>query len=376
MVLMSASISAATMKGFDASFYGWLKVSSTFSDAALASFNNINMVAPTHAVAQTRPQDKESRLGFQTHQSRIGTRLKKDAMTAHFEIDFVDFSKSTPTTQMVPRIRIAAVTYSWNDQKVIIGQDWDLFSPVNPFTFNYVGGYFMAGNVGFMRQQAQYIKTMGKYELGGALGLANSNPTLGDSDVELGKAPSYALRLTRKLDKGRIGLSGIYAHVEYLNGSQTSHDSYAANLFYEQEFTGMTVKTEAYYGQNTANIGLLGIGKGTSASDVKEYGTHITASYKLGEKSSLFGGVGYAAIDNKSELLPFAPQGDSLKTSVITAPGVRKNLVVRVGYDYLITEDFSFLTELSRYETESKITDNSYKTKIAGSIEAGVQLRF
>lgn len=373
---MTTAASADTIKGFDMSLYGWIKASAMYSSGAIASFNNINVVAPTHAVAQTRTQDKTSRLATQTQQSRVGTFLKKDMISAQFELDFVDFNKSTPTTQMNPRLRIAAVTYSWDNQKVVIGQDWDLFSPVNAFTFNYVGNYFLAGNLGFMRQQFQYLRTVADYELAGAVGLATSNPTLGDSDLELSKSPSYALRITRKLNKGRIGLSGIYAHLEYLVGEQTSHDSYAGNIFYEQDFSRFSIKSEAYYGQNTANIGLLGLGKGTSTSDVKEFGGHLTGAYKLNEKNSVYGGLGIAIADNKSEITPFAPQGDTLKTSAITSPGVGQNLVVRVGYDYKITDDFSFITELSRYETESKLTDDNYKTKVVAALETGIQLRF
>ena len=154
LVLFISAASASTQKGFEAEVYGFIKSSSIYSSEALASFNNINLSAPTHAVAQKNASDKVSRLSFQTQQSRVGFNLKKgDQLSAKLEFDFIDFAKSSPTTQMNPRVRIAAVNYVWENQKVIIGQDWDLFSPVTSFTFDYVGLYFMAGNTGSIKSR-------------------------------------------------------------------------------------------------------------------------------------------------------------------------------------------------------------------------------
>ena len=176
LLLFISGASASTQKGFEAEAYGFIKASSIYSSEALASYNNINLSAPTHAVAQTKAAEKVSRLSFQTQQSRVGFNLKKgDRLSAKLEFDFIDFAKSSPTTQMNPRVRIAAVTYVWENQKVIIGQDWDLFSPVTSFTFDYVGLYFMAGNTGFMRQQLQYLNTQGNWEFGTAIGMAGNN---------------------------------------------------------------------------------------------------------------------------------------------------------------------------------------------------------
>lgn len=127
VMAVSASAHAASLNGFEVTPYGFLKASGMYSDKALASFNNINLSAPTHAVAQTRSQDKTSRFSFQTQQSRIGATIVKDKIQSRFEFDFLDFNKSSPTTQMVPRVRIASVTYQWGDNKVLIGQDWDFF---------------------------------------------------------------------------------------------------------------------------------------------------------------------------------------------------------------------------------------------------------
>ena len=366
------SAHAATQKGFDAEFYGFVKASAMYSSEAVGSFNNINMSAPTHAVAQTTSADKTSRMGFQTAMSRAGVNLKKDEhLSAKLEFDFIDFSKSSPTTQMNPRVRIAAITYAVDNHKFIIGQDWDLFSPVNAFTFDYVGMYFQAGNVGFMRQQAQYLNTQGKWEFGGAVGMAGNNPGITDSDLELGKAPTYSGRVSYALSSGRMGLSGIYGRLKYA-ANDSHHESYGLNAFLENTFGETSVKTEAYYGQNLNNIGSLGIGKGNAANDVKEYGAHLSASYKVTATNVPFAGVGLARIDNTKSLPSFShPVG-----AVISAPGISSNFLSRVGWEYKVTEDFSWISEVSRYETTSKLTATNNQTNIAYGLESGVQLRF
>lgn len=370
-VLSISSAQAVSQKGFETEFYGFIKASSMYSSEALASYNNINLSAPTHAVAHTKNADQRGRMSFQAQQSRAGVNLKKDELSAKLEFDFIDFSKSSPTTQMNPRVRIASVTYAVENHKFIIGQDWDLFSPVTSMTFDYVGLYFMAGNTGFMRQQAQYLNTQGKWEFGAAVGMAGNNPGTTDSDLELGKSPTYSARASYALTQGRIGVSAIYAHLKY-DANDSSHDAYGYNAFYESTLGETTIKSEAYYGQNLANLGSLSIGKGTMNTDVKEYGATLTASHKLTAKNVPFGGLGLARIDNKNELTPFSTNASNL----VTNPGIRSNFLMRLGWEYKVTDDFSWISELSRFDTTSKLASGSYQNNIVGSAETGVQLRF
>ena len=50
-LLTFSSVSAETLNGFAPTFYGFIKASSIYSTEALASYNNVNLSAPTHAVA-------------------------------------------------------------------------------------------------------------------------------------------------------------------------------------------------------------------------------------------------------------------------------------------------------------------------------------
>lgn len=371
--LLINTAEAATALGLEMDFYGFLKTSANYSTSALASFNNINHSAPTHAVAQTRPQDETSRFNFQAQQTRFGSNLKKGNVSGKIEFDFVDFSKASPSTQMVPRVRIASITYQMEDLKIILGQDWDLFSPVNTITYNHVGGYFLAGNTGFMRHQAQVLKKSGEWETGAAIGMATSNATPIDTDLEQGKSPTYAVRLLRNLKEGRIGVSAIYATLDWETSNNMRRDAYGYNIFYEKKYGQLSIKTEAYYGQSLNNLGTLSLGRGTNTKDVREWGGHVTGIYPISESANIFAGAGLARIDNKSEMLPYEL---STTTRSISYPGVRSNLVTRAGYEKKISPELSWYTEVSRYETDSKIRDNKYETVIAHQLESGLQLRF
>ena len=372
LALYIHSASATTQKGFETEVYGFLRASSIYSSEALASYNNINLSAPTHAATRTASTDKNGRLSFQTQQSRIGFNLKKgDQLSAKLEFDFIDFAKSSPTTQMNPRVRIAAVTYAWENQKVVIGQDWDLFSPVTSFTFDYVGLYFMAGNTGFMRQQLQYLNTQGNWEFGTAIGMAGNNPGSIETDLELGKSPSYSARASYALENGRVGASVIYSSLKY-SANKSTHDAYGYNLFFEKIMSETSIKSEAYYGQNLANLGTLSIGKGTMNNNVKEYGATLTVSHKVTPKHVPFGGLGIARVDNKNSISHYTPYS----TTAAVFPGVKNNFLMRAGWEYKVTDDFSWISELSRYETTTKLAANNYQTNIATSVETGIQLRF
>lgn len=380
--LASFPVMATSVNGFEPSYWGFVKASAIYSTEGLASFNNLNLSAPTHAIGHlpSHPQDKTSRMSFQTQQSRIGLGLKKgENLSAKLEFDFIDFNKSSPTTQMNPRVRIASVTYALDaHNKIIVGQDWDLFSPVTSYTFDIVGLYFMAGNTGFMRQQFQFIHDNDNWEVGGAIGMAGNNPGTTDNDLELGKSPTYAARIARKLNKGRVGVSGIYSHLGYnrnvATGSRSwSTDAYAGNAFYEQQFEGgFEIKSEVYYGQNLNNIGALAIGKGTSTGNVKEFGGTLTANKKVSEQGYIFGGVGVAKADQRSRVTALTFNA----TNVITNPGVTSNFLSRIGYNHLITEDFSWITEVSRFESQSRVAANHYQNNTAFALESGFQLRF
>lgn len=370
--ILTSTLQAETLKGWDLSAYGWIKAGAIASSESLASFNNANQSAPTQAAPRTSDLSSASRLSFQTQQSRIGAYLKKDEIfTGRLEVDFFDSNKASPTTQMNPRLRIASITYKNESYRLILGQDWDLFSPVNGFTVSHVGMYFMAGNSGFIRQQLQVLKDLNDWELGAALGMAGSNPGIAEGDLEATKSPSYSLRGSYKLKGGRLGLSGIYSTLKYSEISNARHDAYGMSAFYEQGFEEFSIKSEIYMGQNLSNLGSLTLGKGTAASDIEEFGGMVSFLKKVDSKNGWYAGVGYAQILNPSDL-----EALSFNASrVVVNPGVKRNFLLRFGWEYKLSDDVAWFSEITRFETSYKLPQRE-QLSIAGSLESGLQLNF
>lgn len=376
-ILFTILILATSATHAEVSFapYGFIKASAIYADHALGSFNNINLSAPTYAVARTRDQDENSRTSFQTAQSRLGVVVKKsDALSGRFEFDFIDFSKSSPTTQMVPRVRRAVVTYKGDNWSADIGQDWDLFSPTNAYTYDIVGMYFNAGNTGFQRQQAQFHKLIDSWELSAALGMAAANPGVSDTDLEYSNAPTYALRAQNTKGSTKYGVSGIYSRLKYASVDNSRHESWGTSAYVEREVASYGLKAEVFYGQNLGNLGTLSLARGTATTDLKEYGGFVSGQKALENGWKVFGGVGMDQIENKKDLLPFALTATGSVGPSTT--GIRRNFLSRLGVEKLIEQDFTWVFELSRYETNSKLAANEYKTLVAHSLETGILWKF
>lgn len=93
-------------KELDITPYGFVKTSIMYGANPILSFSNTNMVAPTAAGNQSVYNQGNDRTSFQVAQSRMGANIKANQKTSGtIEIDFIDFSQSSPTTQTRPRLR-------------------------------------------------------------------------------------------------------------------------------------------------------------------------------------------------------------------------------------------------------------------------------
>ena len=84
------------------------------------------------------------------HRPHAQRALELAQRRAQLEVDFIDFSKASPTVVSLPRLRIARVEWAPTPKfSVVAGQDWDLHAPVNAHGANLVGTRFLSGNTGF-----------------------------------------------------------------------------------------------------------------------------------------------------------------------------------------------------------------------------------
>ncbi len=367
-------------------FYGFLLANTTTSIGSVDSLGRNNLVAFNSAANPAlAAHPNTTNNTFQIQQSRLGLKYHSpfDVM-ALTEVDFVDFNKSTPTVASFPRLRRAVIqwtdeAWTWN-----IGQDWDLFSPLGPTTYNYIGHYFLSGDLGFMRLQAQALHKGDNNETGFAVGFPSFNNQTQQSTAEYSKLPTLSLRQTFYTNDFTWGGSAIVGHLEsnILNKKLTP---YALNVFLKYLSQDYELNFESYYGENVENLSLQGLGYSSTFQHLKEAGTYATLRFKISENQRIFGGLGYAEVLNPHKLTPSydTPIGATkpvlnLLTGVSTGYGISKNATLRLGYEHQIRQKLNFFVETSYLYTEHKLKDADLSTyspyRHAQVIETGIKL--
>ena len=345
--------------------YGTLKPTVIMSVGTLESFGNPNASAETAAgnpMLATLPKD--TRATFQVAQSRMGIYIAESSKArGQVEIDFVDFTKSSPTLASLPRLRIAKVEWEPIERLVLaMGQDWDLHSPVNGFGTNMVGGTFLAGNTGFMRQQIKAIYTFDKVaEVGTAVGFQSANNGFKDASQELARVPTFAVRAALIMGKSRIGVSGIATQLRQAPGTADERrtGSYSGLIYADlMPIKALQIKAEGYIARNLSNIGALALGFGTAKVDIDEVGGFVSTKGQLHEKHAIYGTLGAAQVLNKGDVVPgysvtpaATPTGTATRALSGTGPGLQFNFTARVGYEYRPVKPLALVAEVFVYRS-------------------------
>lgn len=245
-------------------FFGFIKTGVLVSSGATDSIGRPNAVAPTAAgnpILDKYPDKWRST--FQTQQSRFGfSILAKEDITGLVEFDFMDFSKSTPTVASQIRLRRAYINLENGPWSFRIGQDWDLFSPLGPHSYNYIGHYFGSGDLGFMRQQLQIYKKKNQWEHAIAIGYPTNNNQMMISNSELALVPTLALRETYKFNKANsLGFSAIVGHLKNHDTTETL-SPFGLNAFFKKISSSLEISSEIYYGHNLENLRFITVSGG------------------------------------------------------------------------------------------------------------------
>ncbi len=339
------------------SLYGFVLPTWIASSGGAESFSQPNLSAYTAAGnPAVGTVIHESRSSFQVAQSRFGFLVNPDANSqARLEFDFIDFTKSSPTTAALPRVRRALIDWKASPNLLVrFGQDWDLASPLAPHSYNYVGHYFESGDIGFMRIQAQALYTSGNHEHALALGLPGNNNLASDSTLELGKVPTLAIRETIKSDGLTFGGSMLVTAIRRDKVTETLLLAGAITAFAEfHPSSSLEIRTEAYVGQNTNNLGMLGLAFGNAdAQAVKEAGGYVTARYSVDQELAFFGGIGGSWVLNPMSMLSsYSYPTPTTAALAGTGPGLERNLTARVGAEYKLTSSIVSFVELAGLAT-------------------------
>lgn len=196
--------------------------------------------------------DAEAQLTSQD--TRIGFNLKAPDMpdggkvTGKLEMDFAG-STSAGTYQ--PRLRLAYAQVDYSKWGFNAGQNWDVFSPLNPNTLNS-SSLWRSGNIGTRHPQVQLLNKWGTV-MGGKLstkvGVLDSEDSL-QEDSGLPVAQAYVgYEKTIAGVKSTFGVGGIYGTVNTPRKGGTKNDIYATTLGMTLQFTDwLAFKSEGFVG--------------------------------------------------------------------------------------------------------------------------------
>jgi hypothetical protein len=351
--------------------YATLKPAFIPAATAVESFGQPNASAITAAanpVLAVRPDSP--RLTFQVAQSRFGLSLyEKGIVRGVLEIDFIDFSKASPTVASLPRLRIARIEFAPSDRfSLIAGQDLDLHAPVNAHGSNMVGARFLSGNLGFIRQQVKALGRVGDFELAAAVGMEGANATAKDSAFELSGVPTFAARASWLVAKGRIGVSALGTSLLLGMSSPGERRTFAGGVsaFADVTLGRTTLRAEVSVGQNMANIGLISLGYG-GANDVAEWGGFVSARHGFSDLHFVYATAGLMRVINRDAVRPSyayaampadgsAPSSSSAALAG-TGPGLMHNAGATLGYELRINRNLGFMLEGFFLQSEHALMD-------------------
>lgn len=337
--------------------YGFIKPDYSGATEPVMSFGNRNLVSATAAAPPEQvPVSQGYRGRFSIGQTRLGLDFAAPSKwTARVEVDFIDFTKSAPTTTTVPRLRIAKVEHDFSDRLGIsAGQDWDVFSSLMPHSFNYVGASFQAGNSGFMRHQVVLHIKPSAFQLDLGVGSTGVNTTSIDGAVEETAMPTFLARLTHKFTaQSRWGISGLVNQRTYFSGvgaTGVREDRTVAgsNLFTDFDLgADINLRSEVYYGLNLADSNsTLTLAQGAYGTSLHEWGGYVSARHQTTESLSVFATVGLAKVVEGDRVQSFGTAGYL---------GIRENTKAAFGAAWKLAPETHVYVEISRYVTQYQV---------------------
>lgn len=329
--------------------YGFVRATVAYANSAVESYGRPNASAATSAANPVATADVDNpALSFQVAQSRVGLSIGEGGVVrAKLELDFIDFGRASPTVAALPRLRIASVEWAINPQtSIFAGQMWDVVAPLVPHHNNVVGGHFLAGNLGFMRQQLGVRRAFGPVEARLAVGLpgANNGPTL--TDLEFEGIPTFAASLTwRPSTAVMLHASGLATQLRFGPG----HEQLAGVGAIDVEVTAgpLSLRAEGYVGQNAANLGMLTLGLGRADVNVQEAGGWVSAKVTLAQIHAVHLTAGAAGVLAPSTVAAgysrAAPTAAPARN--YGSPGIEWNAAARVGYSLTPAQGLTFSVE-------------------------------
>lgn len=214
--------------------YGFISAEGMYSDSQLSSFGtlnntpanyNRNMVGFNRVVDESVDGNNDAFISATVQNTRFGFDLepydfggKNFKVDARLEMDFFS-TANLSVASMSPRIRRAYAAIGQEKWRLLFGQEWDLFSPLNTATLNLGGNLWQQGNLGFRRPQIRFTYNFdagekSTIEAAGSINLPGNSMAFNDTGNTTG-IPMFQGRVgflhPLKAGKLKAYLSGLYA---------------------------------------------------------------------------------------------------------------------------------------------------------------------
>lgn len=325
--------------------YGFIKGDMVYSTNGVASWaNKANNYLSSPQVAS---DDENPALSFTAQHTRFGLKVSKDGEIKVGGKIEMDFYGGPADANGKPRIRQAFAYMKKGNFELRVGQQWDIFSPVNATTNNTNGNMWYAGNRGFRRAQIQ-----ARYKF-----LENSllQLSIGESTKEgygLGidnksSLPMIQGRVSTKLMK-KYTVGAYFAYASFSPEPDSSDYDFNASGFGVDVSLPISkylaVKGEVNYGTNLNNANLFNIaGSGDKDNDKESLGIWFNATSKISKHFNFVLGYGM----------------DKNNTDDIADGKVENNTVIYGDFVFPIANGFSLAAEVESIKTSFKNADSN-----------------
>ncbi len=365
--------------------YGYINVSTSYEsertvrgDFALYSISP-DLDGGGHSGFHIDP--KSSRLGLKVDGPKLPWRCRCLETSALVEIDFQASNYAGTRNRGSVMLRRAFVDFTHEDTRLLIGQEWDVISPLVPQSLNYVPGS-NAGNVGYRRAQIRLEKLHkwnSDFKTLWQIAVCDNVPTdfLTDSNVNIANSgwPMIQGRFATTFGRNSwadnqpytVGISGHVGELTHdyraYGINSRRHESWSANLDVDVPITSrLRFTTEMYTGTNLSPL-LAGIGQGvdlfspgSNAFDPRSagaYGGWANLNFKMTKKFQM--NAGYC-VERMQDMIGGAPIGNNQYTAR------DKNQVLFLNGIYNWNETFLTGLEVSQWRTDWHVYDATADT--------------
>lgn len=363
--VLSMAAAAGDKPEFDVDWYGYFKLDGAY-DQNVSSHGNFALW-----VNQKTSDKDDAQFNMTANQTRLGLKVKGKGysdvkVNGKIEFDLygaVSGAKVSENKAML-QLRHAYFTVQSQNWKLLAGQSWDLFSPLNASTLNYPV-LWACGNLGYRRPQvsvfyttpagantnvelsAGFFRTIGS-DLTPTFSLATGETSEGSDDGTDAAIPSFQGRIDvqNKSASGnalRLGFSGLWGQLkaETNLGNSEKYESWGANGYFQfSSASGFGLNGEVYTGSNLGSY-FGAILNSNTIDGVNSNGGYGTVWFKLSPKVKFTAGGGL----------------DKVKEEDISDGNRSQNRCIFGNLKYSVVSFVTLGLEVSSWETQYKNGD-------------------